>query len=508
MSNNSRTEMPSWKALEAHHDALKGTRIADLFAQNPARFSEFSAQHEGLLFDYSKTLSTSETLENLIALAKACDLEGWRDKLFSGEKINNSEDRAALHTLLRTPVDQIEEADHKSFIAGVLDQIKTISTQLRESNITDVINIGIGGSDIGPHMACEALIPFADGPRTHFVSNIDGAHLQQTLAGLKPENTVFIISSKTFTTLETLTNARSALAWAGDTSRFYAVTTNAEEAQKFGIEQERILPLKDWIGGRYSVWSAIGLSLALQIGFESFERFLAGAHSIDQHFKTAPLDKNIPVLMALIGIWHRNFCDYDALAILPYAENLNRFPRYIAQLDMESNGKSMDREGRPVDYKTSPVVFGEAGTDGQHAFFQLLHQGTEIIPCDFVIIAQLERIVGEHHNWLLANAIAQTETLMHGNHGESAPPHQTFPGNRPSTSLVLDRLDPYHLGMLMALYEHKIFVQGALWNINSFDQWGVELGKKIAKNVYGDLKASPSQGAQNTLTTYIRNKNA
>lgn len=493
MSNKPLTKKPEWAALNKHHAKLSKQRIGDLFAEDAQRFSNFSEQLDGLLFDYSKTLVTTETMDHLTALAKACGVEEWRDKMFAGEKVNTTENRAVLHMALRGSTAQDLEIDGENvagFAAQSLELIKTVSTRIRtEKTFTDVVNIGIGGSDLGPHMVCDALKPFADGPRVHFVSNIDGAHLAQALQDLDPKTTLFIIASKTFTTLETLTNAESAKDWmrnalgeANTANHFMAITENEDGAKAFGIKAENILPLREWIGGRYSLWSTIGVTIAIQTGYEKFEQLLAGAHSMDRHFESAPLAENIPVIMAMIGVWHRNFCGYGAQAILPYAQNLHKFPGYLQQIDMESSGKSVDLDGKPVTYETGPVIFGEPGTDNQHAFFQLLHQGTGVVPCDFIMALQPEHDLDHHHIALLANAVAQSEALMSGN-GAPENAHQKFEGNRPACSIVLNRLDPYHLGMLLALYEHKIFVQGVIWTINSFDQWGVELGKNLAREI-------------------------
>lgn len=489
MSNNSLTEKTEWWALEAHHKTLTHVKIADLFAQNHDRFSKFSRSLDGILLDYSKTCITDETLSLLIDLAQSCALEDWRDKMFSGAALNNSENRAVLHPALRGSARDDLEVDGENvnaFVAGTLSQIKALSEKMcRNKTFTDIVNIGVGGSDIGPHMVCKALLDSADGPRMHFVSNIDGTHLQQTLDQLDPQSTLFIISSKTFTTLETMVNAQSAKNWLGElplSEHLIAVTENEHGAEKFGVSSEHIIPMRNWIGGRFSLWSGIGFSIALSIGYDGFEQLLAGAHAIDRHFQTAPLAKNIPVLMALIGIWHRNFCGYDAHAIIPYAQNLDLFPSFVQQLEMESNGKSVDRDGKYIDYQTSPIIFGGTGTDSQHAFFQMFHQGTTIIPCDLIVPVHANHDLHAHHAHIIANAVAQSEALMRGRQDENAP-HKNFEGNRPSNMIVLSNLDPYHLGMLIALYEHKIFVEGIIWNINSYDQWGVELGKNIAQNI-------------------------
>lgn len=517
MSNKPLTKKPEWSALNAHHAELSKHSIASLFEDDSKRFLNFSAGLDGLLFDYSKNLITDETIKRLTNLANACDLDDWKEKMFSGDAINNSEERAVLHTALRGSVSDDIEIDGENvsaFVAKTLTQIKSLSYKIRNDKMfTDIVNIGVGGSDIGPHMVCEAMAPFADGPRVHFISNVDGAHLSRTLDQLTPEKTLFIVSSKSFTTLETIVNAKSAKAWLGALpthEHLIAITENEEEAVNFGVASQHVIPMRSWIGGRYSLWSGIGVSIALSIGYEGFEKLLSGAHSMDQHFKAAPVENNIPVLMALIGIWHRNFCDYDAQAIIPYAQNLNHFPAYIQQIDMESNGKSVDRDGNRIDYQTSPVVFGGTGTDSQHAFFQMFHQGTTVVPCDLIVPASSTHDLDEHHDHIIANAVAQGEALMRGDQS-SDEPHKYFEGNRPSSTLVIQTLDPYHLGMVLALYEHKIFTQGVIWNLNSFDQWGVELGKKMAKNISQstdkkeNIKEPPSS-TRGLLDYILRNK--
>ena len=492
-AHSSSSDTPAWDALEQHANDMRDIRIKSLFDDDPERFEKFHISLKGLLFDYSKHKITAETVSKLIDLAKARDVEQHRDEMFSGVPINSTEDRAALHTALRGSCTDNLEIDGENVSAFVRDlqaQIKTISENIRRnSNVTDVVNIGIGGSDLGPRTVYKALKPGADGPNVHYISNIDGSTLYQRLRALNPENTVLIIASKTFETLETMSNAGAAKDWLsthldekalGD--HLIAVTTNTQAALDFGVQAENILPMHDWIGGRYSLWSGIGLSIAIANGFNAFEELLKGARAADEHFKTAQLEKNIPVLMALLGIWYRNFWDYPAQAILPYSHDLRDLPTYLQQLDMESNGKSVDANGAAVDPATGPVVFGEAGTNAQHAFMQLLHQGSEIIPADFILVAEALSESKDHHTQLLSNALAQSKALMEGQENISEP-HKHFPGNRPSSTFILDRLDAYHLGLLLALYEHKIFVQGVIWRINSFDQWGVELGKTIASNI-------------------------
>ncbi|MCB1531819.1 MAG: glucose-6-phosphate isomerase [Alphaproteobacteria bacterium] len=517
MSSKPLTDRPEWAALQSHYAALSQTPLKDLYAQDDNRFTAMSGSVDGLLFDYSKTLMSDETISLLVDLAKACDLEGQRSAMTSGALLNTTENRAALHMALRGSIaaDVVTEGQNvNALVSENLEHMRTLSEKIRvNKTITDIVHIGIGGSDLGPRMTYKALSAHHNGPRVHFVSNIDGAHLSQTLAALTPKNTLFIVASKTFTSLETIKNARSAKDWLGGlpvADHFIAVTGNAQGAENFGITPDNILPVYDWVGGRFSVWSGIGLCLSVSLGHDAFEQFLAGAHSMDQHFLSAPFEKNLPVIMALLGIWHRNFCGYEALAVVPYAQNLKDFPAYIQQLDMESNGKSVTRGGREVDYHTAPLILSGIGTDSQHAFFQLLHQGSTIVPCDFIIAANPDVPLSDHHDDLIANVIAQSEALLLGDENNAAS-HENFEGNRPSSTIVLQRLDPYHLGMLMALYEHKIFVQGIIWDVNSFDQWGVELGKKIAKNTRQALEnkdelKTVSTVSKGLLNYILRNK--
>ena len=489
--SNDLTNSAAWKKLQAHSAAMKNTQMRDLFAADAQRFDKFSLQAEGLLLDYSKHVVTEETIKLLLDLARECGLESRRDAMFSGDAINTSEGRAVLHVALRgsTKDIQVDDESVSDFVKNALAKIKAVTESVRGGKFADVVHIGIGGSDLGPQMVCEALTPLADGPRVHFVSNIDGAHITQTLKNLKPETTAFIIASKTFTTLETMANARAAKEWSGKTQNFIAVTANDAEARKFGISDDNILPLREWIGGRYSLWSAIGLPIAISCGFENFEKLLAGAHAGDQHFLNAPLEKNLPVIMALLGVWYRNFRGASAHAILPYAKNLHCLPVYIRQLDMESNGKHVDVNGKAVNYATAPVIFGEPGTNAQHAFFQFLHQGTDIVPCDFIAAVKPGHALKGHHDKLLANALAQTKALMEGDQSAQEP-FRKFEGNRPSSMILMDIIAPLTLGMLLSVYEHKTFVQGAIWNVNSFDQWGVELGKKLALNIAEALESN------------------
>jgi len=480
--STSLTQKSEWQALEKHRQSFESTSLETLF-EDQDRFDRFSIRHETMLFDYSKNFITPETVGHLTALAETCDLSGWREKMFSGEKINISENRAVLHTALRRPKDDEVLVDGENIIPVIhdtLERLKEFTHKIRsEKKFRHIVNIGIGGSDLGPYMVCEALKPFADPDiNMHFVSNIDGTHISETLKKIDPATTLFIVASKSFTTQETLTNARTARNWLVEKlgsedvvkDHFVAISTNLEKVSEFGIAPESVFPIWDWVGGRYSLWSAIGLPIILSIGFNNFQKLLEGAHSADQHFQTAPFDKNIPVLMALTGIWYRNFFDAETTAVLPYDQYLHRFPAYLQQLDMESNGKSVDRDNHAItDYDTGPVLFGEPGTNGQHSFYQLIQQGTSLVPCDFIAPVQSHNPVGDHHRLLLSHMIAQGEALMKN--------------NRPSNSFLLDQVDPYSLGMLIAFYEHKVFVQGIIWNLNSFDQPGVELGKKLAGQI-------------------------
>lgn len=501
MSNNP-THKEEWKDLESHAKEMGSTSINDLFASDPQRFENFSLQLEGLFFDYSKHLMTDKTIQKLIALAKASNIEQKRDDMFNGAIINTTENRAVLHTALRRPESDKVMVNDKNVIPFIHDTIKKMedfSKNIRSGTLNGhtgkpfkhIVNIGIGGSDLGPHLVCDALQPFSTKDITmHFVFNIDGTHISQIFEKIDPETTLFIVASKSFSTQETITNAGTAKEWLtqklGDGAiqkHFVALTSNARKAKEFGITENHIFELKDWVGGRYSLWSAIGLPICIAAGFDNFRKLLEGAYTMDRHFKTAPLEKNIPALMALLGIWYRNFWNMGSYAVLTYAHGLNRFPAYLQQLDMESNGKNIDRDGNKItDYKTSPVVFGEAGANGQHAFYQLIHQGTNIIPCDFIAAIHSEYNIGNHHDLLLGNMLAQGQALMQGQRNENNP-FRNFDGNRPSSTILINRLDACHLGMLIALYEHKTFVQGIIWNINSFDQFGVELGKELAHKI-------------------------
>jgi len=531
-----------WKKLVAHQQATSSLHMRDLFAEDPSRFQQFSLQLDDLLLDYSKNRITAETLTLLFDLARQSELEARRDAMFCGEAINTTEQRAVLHSALRhlsgTPV----ELDGEDVMPGVLqelDKMRLISDQVRSGEwlgfsgktITDVVNIGIGGSDLGPAMVTGALKQYQlKGLATHFVSNIDGTHLQDTLANLDPERVLFVIASKTFTTQETMTNAQSARQWLLDAAKdeaavarhFVAVSTNAKAVAAFGIASDNVLGFWDWVGGRYSLWSVVGLPIVISIGMDNFMALLKGAQSMDQHFCTAPLEKNMPVILALLGIWYRNFFSASSHAVLPYSQRLNRFAAYLQQLDMESNGKSARKDGAQVDYQTGPIIWGEPGTNGQHAFYQLIHQGTDIIPCDFLIAATSDKTNDKHQDILLANFLAQTEALMKGKSelevrtelqaagimGEAQDqlvPHKVFTGNRPTNSIAFRQLDPHTLGRLIALYEHKVFVQGVIWNINSFDQWGVELGKQLATVILPELRDEQQVTGHDSSTNGLAN---
>lgn len=487
---------PEWRNLLDHREKMRGMHMHDLFAADPQRPAKFSASCGGLTLDYSRHCVREETMRLLCALARARNVEGWRDRMFAGEGINSTEGRAVLHAALRGPESDkiiVDGENVTPFVHDVLRRMKKFSDMVRGSGkIKTVVSIGIGGSDLGPRMVCEALRHTGTPFDVRFVSNVDGAHLHQTLATLKPESTLFLIASKTFTTQETMANANSARAWIadslGDTAvkdHFAALSTNGQAVAAFGLAPENMFPFRDWVGGRYSLWSAIGLPVCIAHGFESFRSLLDGAHAMDRHFQDAPIERNMPALLALLGIWHRNFCGAQAYAVLPYAQNLNLLPAWLQQADMESNGKSVDRDGKNIDYETGPAVFGAPGTDCQHSFMQLVHQGTTAIPCDFIGVREPMSPDSRAHSILLANMEAQARALAEGRGPENSGnnPHRVFPGNRPSNTIMMARLDAHNLGMLLALYEHKIFVQGIVWNINSFDQWGVELGKEIAASI-------------------------
>ncbi len=514
-----------WSILEEHHRKIQNVKMKDLFVSDPERFNRFHIQYKEILVDYSKNRITAETLSLLLKLAEEAGVRTAIKNMFSGDKINETENRAVLHVALRNRKNSPIYVDGQNVmpqVNAVLQKMEGFSKKIRSGDwkgyrgdrITDIVNIGIGGSDLGPVMVTEALRPFADGKLTvHFVSNIDGTHLTEVLKKLNPATTLFMIASKTFTTQETMTNAFSARDWflkqAGDSvhvaRHFVALSTNVTKVEEFGIDTDNMFEFWDWVGGRYSLWSAIGLSIACYIGFDNFSDLLQGAHDMDRHFQETPFDKNIPVILALIGIWYNNFFGAATEVILPYDQYLHRFPSYFQQGNMESNGKSTSRDGERIDYQTGPIVWGEPGTNGQHAFYQLIHQGTKFIPADFLAPAVSHNPIGEHHNILLSNFFAQTEALMNGktkeevleelkNSGktdieiEKLAPHKIFEGNRPTNSILFSKLTPRVLGSLIAMYEHKIFVQGVVWNIYSFDQWGVELGKQLANRILPELK--------------------
>jgi glucose-6-phosphate isomerase len=540
------TDLPAWKALKEHHHELTSLHMRDLFAREPKRFERFSLHFEDILFDYSKNLITEKTVSLLMELARKAGLAKKIEAMFSGEKINVTEGRAVLHIALRNRSNRpilVDGKDVMPEVNRVLEKMRVFSESVRKGkwegytgkSITDVVNIGIGGSDLGPKMVTMALAHYAKpGLRSHFVSNVDGTDIAETLKVVNPETTMFLIASKTFTTQETMTNAHSARAWflakakdeAHVEKHFVALSTNEAGVVKFGINPDNMFEFWDWVGGRYSLWSAIGLSIALSIGMDRFEELLSGAHKVDEHFRTEPFEKNIPVIMGLLGIWYNNFFDAESHAILPYDQYMSRFPAYFQQGDMESNGKSVTRDGKWIDYSTGPIIWGEPGTNGQHAFYQLIHQGTKLIPCDFLVPARTLNPLGEHHAILISNFLAQTEALMKGKTEEEVRtelaasgisgeefeklvPARTFKGNKPSNSFLFRELTPETLGSLIALYEHKIFTQGVIWNVNSFDQMGVELGKQLAKAVLpeleGEKQITSHDSSTNGLINYYKN---
>jgi glucose-6-phosphate isomerase len=523
------TTTPSWQALQQHRQLFENVQMKDLFFNDAERFSKFSIKFDDLLFDYSKNIITENTLEILLELAADCKLKEAMEAMFTGEKINGTENRAVLHTALRNfsgkPV-VTDDVDVMPAIKLVQEQMKSFCADIHTGEwkgytgkkIKYIVNIGIGGSDLGPVMVTEALKPYwVDGIETYFVSNVDGTHIVETLKKVNAEETLFLIASKTFTTQETMTNANTAREWflqqAVDekyiAKHFAALSTNDKEVVKFGIDPKNMFVFWDWVGGRYSLWSAIGLSIALTIGYENFEQLLKGAEATDIHFREKQFDKNIPVIMALIGIWYGNFFGTTTEAILPYDQYMHRFAAYFQQGNMESNGKYVDRNGEKVTYATGPVIWGEPGTNGQHAFYQLIHQGTQMIPCDFIAAAISHNPTGDHHPKLMSNFFAQTEALMNGTtHDTSAAlstPYRVFEGNRPTNSILIKQITPYTLGQLIALYEHKIFVQGVIWNIFSFDQWGVELGKVLASKVLPELEQNEVVASHDSSTNSLIN---
>jgi glucose-6-phosphate isomerase len=531
------TATTAWKKLATHYDAMQGVHMKDLFVEDPERFRNLSIRFNGILVDYSKNRITAETLKLLYDLAEACGLREAIASMFAGDRINETENRAVLHTALRNRSNMPIYVDGKDVmpdVNAVLAKMKGFSEQVRsgawkgftDKRITDIINIGIGGSDLGPVMVTECLRPYSQqGLRVHFISNVDGSHIAETLQLLDPETTLFLIASKTFTTQETMTNAFSARDWflkrAGDRAHvarhFVAISTNAAKVKEFGIHPDNMFVFWDWVGGRYSLWSAIGLSIACSVGFERFEELLDGAYAMDRHFSESQFDRNIPVILALLGIWYVNFFGAESEAILPYDQYMHRFPAYFQQGNMESNGKSVNRDGCRVGYSTGPVIWGEPGTNGQHAFYQLIHQGTRLAPADFLAPAISHNPIGQHHSILLSNFFAQTEALMKGKTAEEAAielrkegkseeeirrltPHKIFEGNRPTNSILFKQLTPAALGSLIAMYEHKIFVQGVIWNIFSFDQWGVELGKQLAGKILPELAADSPVASHDSST--------
>lgn len=535
------TDLKAWKDLEKNYAEIRGETMRDMFAADPDRFEEFSVSLGSLLLDYSKNRINGETMKLLIALAKEAGLEKVRDAMFCGEKINTTENRAVLHTALRNRSDRPVYVDGKDVmpqIKAVLEKMKTFSNAVRDGQwkgatgkaMTDVVNIGIGGSDLGPVMVVEALKHYQKkGLNAHFVSNVDGTHIVETLKNLNPETTLFIVASKTFTTQETLTNAKTARDWLvaalGEDAvakHFVALSTNTEEVKKFGIDPANMFEFWDWVGGRYSLWSAIGLSIAIAVGYDNFVELLTGGFEMDEHFRNAPLEKNIPVILGVLGVWYHNFFGAEAYAVLPYDQYLHRLPAYLQQADMESNGKGVSKDGKPVSYTTGPILFGEPGTNGQHSFYQLIHQGTHLIPCDFIVPAVSLNETGDHHPILLSNVFAQAEALMKGKtaaevraefeaQGASEEKiqallnHKIFSGNRPSNMILVEKIDPKTLGRLIAMYEHKIFVQGVIWNVNSYDQWGVELGKQLAKKILPEIKSATTVTSHDSSTNGLIN---
>lgn len=533
-------ETAAWQKLTMHYLEMQAVHMRELFAEDEHRFSKFNLQFEDILIDFSKNIISETTMKLLTELAEECEVSEAIDAMFRGERINRTENRAVLHVALRNQSNTlviVDGADVMPDVNRVLAQMQSFSERLHAGQwvgfsgkvITDIVNIGIGGSDLGPYMVTEALRPYWKNITPHFVSNVDGTHIAEVLKRVDPETTLFIVASKTFTTQETMTNAESAKAWflektgqQGDVAKhFVAVSTNAEAVTAFGIHPDNMFEFWDWVGGRYSLWSSIGLSVACTIGYANFEQLLAGAHAMDNHFKSQPLDKNIPVVLAMIGIWYNNFFDAASEAILPYDQYLHRFAAYFQQGNMESNGKSVDRNGQPVLYQTGPIIWGEPGTNGQHAFYQLIHQGSKLIPCDFIAPAISHNPIGDHHAKLLSNFFAQTEALMKGKTEDEVKkelsgkmnadelayhlPFRVFQGNKPSNSILFKQLTPDTLGALIAMYEHKIFVQGVVWNIFSFDQWGVELGKVLAKRILPELSTADDISSHDSSTNGLIN---
>lgn len=532
-----------WIDLQNHFDTISKIKLRDLFSNDSDRFDKFTLKFNDIFLDYSKNFLTEETLDLLVKLAESSDLKKWIEKQFNGEQINFTEKRAVLHTLLRNPeINNIKDENGEIYprLKAVLSQMKVFSDKVHSGSwkgyagdsITDIVNIGIGGSDLGPMMVCEALKPYSvKGVNIHFVSNVDGSHINETLKILNPKTTLFIIASKTFTTQETLTNANSAKDWFLKNSNnnlkdiakhFVALSTNGKAVKEFGIDLDNMFEFWDWVGGRYSLWSAIGLSISLYIGFDNFEQLLLGANDMDVHFRNEPFNRNMPVILALLGIWYNNFFNASSYGIIPYDQYLDKLPDFLQQLDMESNGKFIDRDGIEVNYPTGPIIWGRAGTNAQHSFFQLIHQGTQMIPCDFIAPIKSHNDIGEHHKILLTNFFAQTEALMKGKTKSEAEielrisnldeaeiakllPHKVFKGNRPTNTILIDEISPRSLGSLIAMYEQKVFVQGIIWRINSFDQWGVELGKQLAKSILPEIFKNQEINSHDSSTNGLIN---
>ncbi|QXO17137.1 glucose-6-phosphate isomerase [Vibrio ostreae] len=542
LKNINPTQTQAWKALTAHFESAQDMDLKSLFAQDSERFANYSTRFGAdILVDYSKNLVNQETMKHLLALAEETDVKGAIEAMFSGEALNQTEGRSVLHTALRNrsnnPV-MSGGQDVMPAVNAVLEKMKGFSERIIGGEwkgftgkaITDVVNIGIGGSDLGPYMVTEALTPYKNHLTMHFVSNVDGTHIAETLKKVNPETTLFLVASKTFTTQETMTNAHSARDWflasAGDEAHvakhFAALSTNAQAVAEFGIDTDNMFEFWDWVGGRYSLWSAIGLSIILSIGYDNFVELLSGAHEMDQHFVETPFESNIPVILALIGLWYNNFHGAESEAILPYDQYMHRFAAYFQQGNMESNGKYVDRNGNPVTYQTGPIIWGEPGTNGQHAFYQLIHQGTKLIPCDFIAPAQTHNAVSDHHQKLMSNFFAQTEALAFGKSAETVKaellkagkteqeaaelvPFKVFEGNRPTNSILVKQINPRTLGNLIAMYEHKIFVQGVIWNIFTFDQWGVELGKQLANQILPELADDAAISSHDSSTNGLIN---
>ncbi len=540
------TKLPSYTKVQQHFEKIKNLHMRRLFSVDSQRFDKFSLQQGDLLLDYSKNRITEETIPLLCNLAREANLAKWRERMFSGDKINNTENRSVLHTALRNCTDKPVYVDGKDVmpkVRAVIDKMQEFSEKVQLGEwkgftgkaITDVVNIGIGGSDLGPRMVYEALKPYHyKNLQLHYVSNVDGAHIQCVLENLNPETTLFIIASKSFTTQETLSNAHVARNWLLDqmgqnqkatSKHFVAVSTNKKLVKAFGIDLNNMFEFWDWVGGRYSLWSAIGLSIVIAVGVDNFNKLLLGALEMDEHFQEAPFEKNMPVIMALLGIWYNNFFHAESYGILPYDDFLRSLPQYLEQADMESNGKSVDRYGNKVDYATGPIIWGTSGINGQHAFYQSLHQGTKMVPADFIVSMHTHTVFQEQHDIMISNVFAQTEALMRGRNleetkanlqatgrilsgGEASIPHMVFEGNHPSNTILIKKLSPHSLGMLLALYEHKIFVQGIIWNLNSFDQWGVELGKQLAKRILNEIhqpfETTSHDSSTNALVNYYR----